>query len=198
MPNASPTVDTTKVMSGQTRLFIAAYNPSSPPALPADTVALNGAWPVAWTPIGATADGVKQRFNRSSNDVRIEESALPVDKLPNEASLSFLATLVQDTLETIKLVYGGGTITIQAASSGVIGKRTLVLNNEFDYLVLGAESLNPFGFWRRLLVPKIVSVSTAETEYRRSQGPRGYATSFDSLCLLSDITIVEQSAAALP
>jgi hypothetical protein len=195
---ATPTVDAVKVMSGQTRLFIAAYNLSSPPALPADTVDLNGAWPVAWTPVGATVDGVTRRFGRNVTDVRIEESPLPLDKLTDNANVSHSANLAQDTLDTIKLVYGGGTITTQAPASGIIGKRTLVLSDDLEYLVLGAESANEYGFWRRMLVPKVVSVSSAETAYRRAQGPRSYATSFESLCMLSEITIIEKQLAALP
>lgn len=198
MVNANPTVDVTQITSGQTRLFVAAYNPTTPPALPVDTVALNGTWPVAWTPIGATLEGVSQNFSRTTNPVTIEESPLPVDMQAATATLSFVTTLMQDSLETIKLNFGGGTITTQAAATGVIGKKTLVLNDDFDYLVLGGEAKNYFGFWRRFLVPKIVAVSSANVAFRRAAGARGYATSFDSLCKLSDITIIEQTAAALP
>lgn len=187
------TVDTTNVLYG----LVAVYTAPTGTAAPADTVAIGTAWSSPWTPIGATDSGVSRALTRNTVDIRIEEQQLPVARVADTADLTYSFDLSEDTRENEKLALGGGTITTQAASTGIIGKKTLVLSETIDQLALGLEGKNKNGFWTRYIVPIVSSTGTVTTTYRRVADKRMYTVTLSALCKLSDITITEMTAAAL-
>jgi hypothetical protein len=201
MVSFTPTYDRKRVMSGMVAVRLAAYNETSPAVLPADTIALGGTWPTTpqpWTPIGATQEGVSLMFQRSTNAMTVEEQLTPVSVETTEISFKVEATLAEDTFETMRTAFGGGTLTTVAASSGVIGKKTLVLSNDLDHFALGLEGKNTYGFFRRILIPEIVSIADVEQTNRRSAGLRLYKVSFWALSDISQCTFIEKTADALP
>lgn len=201
MPGFTPTYDRTKVMSGMVAVRLAPYNATSPAVLPAETVALGGAWPSTpqpWTAIGATEQGASVMFRRSTQSLTVEEQLTPVKVETTEIEFKVEATLAEDTLETMRTAFGGGTITTTAAGVGTIGKKTLALASDLDHFALGLEGKNPSGFWRRMLVPEIVSIADVEITNRRAAGLRLYKVSFMALSAIEEVTIVDMTAAALP
>lgn len=201
MPSFTPQYQRKRIMAGQVQCYLAPYNETSPAALPADTVALGGTWPSTpqvWTPIGATETGVNLLFRRSTQALMIEEQMTPVGVETTEIECKVEAVLAEDTLETMRVAFGGGTVTTQAAATGVIGKKTLVISSDLDHFALGLEGKDTFGFWRRVLVPDIVSIADVELNNRRAASLRLYKVSFWSLVKVEDMTFVEQTAAALP
>ena len=201
MPSFIPIYDRTKVMPGLAQMYLAPYSASSPAALPAETVALGGTWPSTpqvWTPIGATEEGVTLAVRRNTQDQMIEEQITPVGVETTDADFRFEVSLSEDTLETMRVAYGGGTITTTAAASGQIGKKVLVISTDLTHFALGFECKNPEGFFRRILVPDIVSVADVSTSFRRAAGPRRYRVAFRSLVKPEDVTIVNKTADALP
>lgn len=198
MPSYIPAYARDKVLVGLARLFVGAYNPTTPLALPANTVALNGTWPVGWTPIGATEEGVAFNFSRSTESVRIEEQATPVHKNTSELDWNIEAVLSEDSLETMKLALGGGTITVTPPATGVPGTRTLVISTDMDKLCLGMEGQNEFGFWRRFRIPLITSEGNVAARYRRAADARRYNVKLNALCAPEEVEIVEMNLAALP
>jgi hypothetical protein len=198
MAAVAPTYDRTNVLVGQARVFVAPYNPVVPVTLPAETVALGGTWPAPWVPIGATEAGVSLLFKRETEDVMIEEQLTPIVTNTKSVDLRVNTTLSEDTLQTMKLAFGGGTITVTAASSGVIGKETLVISSDLDQLVVGMEGVNKYGFYRRVLIPLITSAADVEAVYRRSADARRYKTSLVALCAPEEVVIVNKTANALP
>lgn len=201
MPAFIPTYDRTKVMAGLTAIYLAPYSATSPAVLPAESVALGGAWPSSpqvWTPIGATEEGVTMAFRRNTQDLTVEEQITPVAVETTDADLRFEVSLSEDTLEKMRIAFGGGTVTTTAAASGVIGKKVLVISTDLDHFALGFECKNPEGFFRRMLVPDIVSVADVSTPFRRAANARRYRTVFRSLVKPEDVTIVNKTADALP
>lgn len=201
MPSFTPTYDRTKVMAGQVAVRLAPYSVASPAVLPAETVALGGAWPTSpqpWTAIGATEQGASFLFRRTTQSLTVEEQLTPVAVETTEVEMKVEATLAEDSLETMRTAFGGGTITTVAAGSGTIGKKTLALSSDLEHFALGLEGKNPEGFWRRVLVPDVVSIADVEVMNRRAQGLRLYKVSFWALVPIEQVTIVNMTAAALP
>jgi hypothetical protein len=196
-----PIFDRTKVMTGMAQVYLAPYDTVSPAVLPADTVALGGVWPTTpqpWTAIGATGEGVTLAFRRNTQDQMVEEQMTPVGVETTDADLRFEAELSEDTIETLRVAFGGGTITTVAAASGVIGSKTLALSTDLTHFALGFEGKNPSGFFRRILVPDIVSIADVQTAFRRAAGPRRYRVAFRCLVAPEAVTIKDKTANALP
>jgi hypothetical protein len=198
MPSFIPTYDATKVLTGVVALFIGPYSATAPLALPARTVPLGGAWPLGWVPIGATEDGVTENFQRSTQKIMIEEQATPVIEETESIDWNFEATLSQDTLDTMKLAFGGGTITVVPPASGVPGYRTLQISTTMDKLCLGMEGKNSYGKPTRYNVPLINSTGNVSKKNRRAADARRYATKFSVLCAPEQVVVEEIYADALP
>ena len=186
MPYATPAYTRQKVLVGQARMFLQKLLPTTVAALPADTVALNGAWPATgtniWVPVGATQEGLNFRFQRSTQDITVEEQLTPVAVNTTGLDISMDMVLSEDTLETMVTAYGGGSIVTTAAASGQIGKKALTIGSDLDQYAFGFETQDSAGFFRRVLVPTVVSVGQAETLYRRAADARRYAVSLRVLC----------------
>jgi len=198
MVNAQPAYVRQNVLVGQARMFVQKLLPTSVPALPADTVELNGAWPSSgvniWVPVGATQEGLNFRFQRSTQDITIEEQLTPVSVNTTGIDLSMDMILSEDTLETMQLAFGGGVITTTAAGVGAIGKKELVIGSDQDQYAFGFEVKNSFGFFRRVLVPTVVSVGQIEALHRRAADARRYAISLRAVCAPEEVQIVEKTA----
>lgn len=176
--------------------------------LPVNSLALGGDWATSnpqWTSIGASESGATVRFSRSTNDISIEEQLNPVDIATTSIDPRIEVTLSEDTLETMKLAYGGGTITTVAPATGVPGYRELTIAEDIEHLTLGLEGENtktPSGSnvrqWRRILWLDVLSVADVETSYRRSETQRLYAVSFRLVSPISAMVIREWNLPALP
>lgn len=190
------------VLTGQAQLWWQPWVFGTPAIIPAvETLKLGDPWPSPWKAIGATKEGVAVRFTRTVTNIMIEEVTQPVDQRTTESGFTFVASLSEDTLDTMLLAYGGGTITTIAASSTVKGKKRLVIADEVDHIAIGLESTAPprAGVtsetpWRRVVIPKVSSAAQVETPYRRAAGQRLYPITFTSLSNISDCPIIELDA----
>lgn len=198
MPSFIPTYDRTKVITGVVAPYIGAYSATAPLQLPALTVPLGGAWPVGWVALGATEDGVTENFQRSTQKIMIEEQATPVITETENIDWNFEVTLSQDSLDTMKTAFGGGTISVFPPASGVPGYRTLTVSTTMDQLCLGFEGKNPYGMPTRYLIPLISSEGNISKKNRRAADARRYACKFNVLCAVEEVVIQEIYAAALP
>lgn len=189
----APTPTTSNVIVGQATMYTAPANTTAP----ADTLADGATWLTPWVYSGATNEGVSFLVSSNTQDINIEEQSTPVMVLTTSKNIRIQATLSEDTLETMKLAYGGGTITTVAAATGVPGKKTLTLADPLDQLAVGFEGINPQGFFRRVYIPQVVSVADVTTAYRRAAGERLYAVELRAICPPSSIKIVDKTAAPL-
>ena len=171
--------------------------------LPANDLALGGDWAdpvkgsILWTSIGASESGATMRFSRSTNDLTIEEQINPVDIATTSLDPRIEITLAEDTLETMKLAYGGGAITTVAPATGIPGYRELKIAQDIEHLTLGLEGMNTKGQWRRVLWPDVLSVADVETSYRNAESNRLYATSFRLVAPITEVVIREWNLAAI-
>lgn len=191
-----PAYERKNVLVGMARMFLAPYSNETPETLPEDTVVLNGAWAGNWAPIGATQEGVTVGFTRETEDISIEEQSTPVDTKTSSIAFNISTVLSEDTLQTMKWAYGGGEIVTTAATASTPGVQELVISSELEHLTLGFEGVNKFGFWRRVLIPDVLSVGEIETNYRRSAEQRLYSVSFRSVVPIEDVVIREMTAPA--
>ena len=185
-------VDVTKVLVGVATLYTAPTGT----AIPADTVA-EGAVASPWIMAGATEEGVSLINGTDTVDIRIEEQSTPARVLINTRNARVTVALSEDTIDTMKLSYGGGTKAVQAPATGVPGVTTLSLSDNLDEISVLLEGLNGFNFWRRIYIPRAVSVADVTTTYRRAANNRSYTAEIRAICPSQDIKIREKTAAAV-
>jgi hypothetical protein len=195
-----PRYTRSNVLRGQAQLWVRPYDPTA--TLPANTAPLGADWVTAtgghalWKAVGATESGVTMRFTRETTDITIEEQVNPVDVATNTLDPRIDCTLSEDTLETMMLAYGGGSIATVSPGSGIPGTRELSISEEVQHLTLGFEGVNNAGFWRRALFLDVLSVAEVETSYRRSETQRLYAVSFRYVAPISSLKIREMNLPA--
>lgn len=183
------------VLVGQAAVRLMPLDGVTTPALPADSVPINGTWGANWVPIGATEEGVTLAFSRSTENITVEESATPVDVRTTELNFSVNCALSEDTFSTMRVAFGGGTITTTPATSSTPGVQRLRVSPELEQFALGFEGKNEFGMWRRILIPVVLSVADAEAQFRRASAPRRWSVSFRSLVDIEQCDIVEAISA---
>lgn len=185
----TPTYDRRNVLTGLASMYLKNVNPAVAATIPANSLALGAAWPTPWTPPGATTEGLTFGFSRDSNDITIEEQPSPVDTRTNGLSFTADVTLSEDTIPTMRIAYGGGTVTAVAATATEHGYEDLQISDEMEDFAFGFEGENQFQKPRRVCVPVVKSVGDIQTAYRRADSQRSYEVSFKSLVALKDVKI---------
>lgn len=187
------------IVRGMAQLWIRDYDETA--ELPADTLALGGDWSNAttgdteWTYIGASESGATMRFTRETTDITIEEQVNPVDVAVNSMDPRIEITLSEDSLETMRIAYGGGDVAVTAPGTTTPGVRELNIAQDLQHFSLGLEAENSDKFWRRVLFLDVLSVAEVETAYRRSETQRLYACSFRLISPIDDLVIREMNLA---
>ena len=203
MPDFIPRYNRSNILRGMAALWVANYNATVPVPLPSNQLPLGGDWAdvtlgnTAWKPVGATESGVTMRFTRETTDITIEEQVNPVDVATNTLDPRIECTLAEDTLDTMILAYGGGSVATVAPGSGTVGTKELTISEEVTHLTLGMEGVNSKGQWRRVLFADVLSVAEVETSYRRAETQRLYAVSFRLVSPISQLKVREWNAAAV-
>lgn len=192
-----PDYDPANVLTGMARMFLQPYVAATPPELPADTVALGDAWTGPWVAVGATTEGLSFEVERSVQAINIEEQPVPIDERTQSMTFTANITLSEDTLQTMRWAYGGGTITTTAPAAGTPGISTLVISDETETFAFAFEGVNEAGFWRRVLIPRVKSRANVRTAYRRAEAQRSYPIGLSSLVAPSEVVIRNMDAAAV-
>lgn len=160
----------------------------------ADTVALfnTSTWEAAgWIGAGGTDEGFKIAAEANTQDVMIEEQSTPVTTTVESRTIGIEMALAEDTLETMKLAWNGGTINTVA---GPPAKRTMALQDAINFWTVVLEMRNSLGFARRIYIPRGTFTGSGDTEFRRAADKRLYPLRFNSNCNISQILITEMSA----
>ncbi len=189
----APTQTLTNVLVGSANFYLAAENSAGP----ADSVNHNDVWGSPWTYAGVSQDGLTLGVDRKEKKHMVDELDTPVVITVESTSVKVMFKFAEATLENFKYAAGGGTITTQPAAVGVIGKKTLVLSQGLDKIAVGFEGLNPQGFYRRIIIPKVISVGKIKTEWDRSKNKQIFAAEFEAVCPVKDISIYDKTAVAL-
>lgn len=189
------------IVRGMAALWVAPYDADTPVALPANSEPLGYDWSTGasgWVSLGASESGATMRMTRETTDITVEEQANPVDVAVNTLDPRIEITLAEDTLETMRIAYGGGEITTVAPTATVPGYKELSISQDLEHFTLGLEAENSFGMARRVLFADVLSVAEVETSYRRAEGTRMYACSFRLISPIDDLVIREFNAAVTP
>lgn len=184
----SPLYNADNVKVGQIGVWLSPWVAGvTPTALPADTVLPFSAWstPSGWTSIGGTNEGFKINADTSIIDIKIEEQSSPVAQQVDARSLNLTAVLAEDTLEAMRLSWGGSVIT------ATTGKRSMTLTDQIQYYTLGADMYNAAGFTRRIYIPKVGVSGSGDVEFRRAAGARLYPVAIKSLCAPTAIQVID-------
>lgn len=162
-----------------------------PPALksqPFDFVAWEAA---GWIGAGATHEGFKANVETTTTTTTIEEQSVPVAERVESKSISIEAALAEDTLETIRLAWGGGTITTVATAGAVPAHRIMSLSDDIVYWAACLEMRNAKGLSRVMFSPKNSSSGSGETSFRRAADKRTYPFRLASISPPADIKIYD-------
>jgi len=190
-----PAYTRANVLTGMAALFLQDMT-DTPAVLPPDSQAVGTAFPVPWTAVGASEQGLQFNFQRQTNNITIEEQITPVDEETTGATIELAITLSEDTLQVMRWAFGGGTITVTAPGVGQVGKSELQLSSQMQHFSAAFEGVNQYGFWRRVLVPDVLSTGQVQSQYRNAANQRMYACTFSAVSAPEDIQIVEMTAEA--
>ena len=187
----TPPKSVTNVLVGIANMWI---SPTGT-AAPLDTLAFNDTWISPWYHPGYSDKGVTLMFDRKEKRHYVEEIANPVIITPESSAMKVQLGFAEVTLENLMYAIGGGTITTQApGAAGVIGKKTLKLSEDLSIVQIGFEGKNPQGFFRRVIIPRVVSTGKLKTEFDRSKNKQVFNVEFESICSIEDIIIIDKTA----
>lgn len=188
----APTRDALNVLVGLANMYTAPVGTPDP----ADTIAFDAPWLAPWYHPGYSDKGLTMMLDRKEKKHTVEEISNPVVISVESSSLKVSIGFAEATLENFRLAAGGGTITTTAAGVGVIGKKSLVLSEDLEVIKLGFEGKNPQGFFRRVIIPRVVTTGKIKTEYDRSKNKQVYMAEFEAVCAISDVKIYDKTANA--
>lgn len=190
---APPTRTATNILVGDAVMYLAPAGT----AAPADTIAFEDSWLTPWYHPGYSESGLTFNFDRKEQKHYVEEVSNPLMITTKESTLKVSFGFAESTLENLKYAMGGGTITTVNASSGVIGKKTLKVSDDLEVIALGFEGKNPQGFFRRVIIPRVVSIGKMKTEFDRSKKKTVFNAEFESICSIEDVLIYDKTANAI-
>lgn len=189
---APPTKLLGNVLVGLAHFYIAPVGTADP----ADSLAFNTAWLAPWYHPGYLDSGVTLGLDKKEKKHRVDDISTPAVITVEESTVSIMVTMAEATLENLRYASGGGTVTVTAPGTGQIGKKTLVLSEDLEVLRVGFEGKNPQGFFRRVIIPRVVSVGKIKAEWDRSKNKQMYAATFESICSVEEILIYDKTANA--
>lgn len=189
----APVKTITNVLVGRANLYIAVEGTTDP----ADTLAFDEAWASPWYHPGYSDTGLDFTVDKKEKKHYVDDISVPAVITVEETTLKVGFTFAEATLENLRYAVGGGTITTQAAAAGVIGKKTLALSEDLEVVKLGFEGKNPQGFFRRVIIPRVVSIGKIKAQLDRSKNKQVYSAEFESICPITDIKIFDKTANAI-
>ena len=160
------TVSTDRIALGYGRAYIAAYA-SSPEALPADTVARDGAWGGTWTSLGYTG-GIQYSVSNEHRHVEVDQSTIEVMSRVTKQDVTIELTLKQASVENLKYALGFGTLST-SGSSGVL---TVGNNPATVEYTLGIEGPSPDDnptSAQRIIFYRVVPTSEPEQVFSKDE-----------------------------
>lgn len=184
------------VVVGHAVGFLAPWSATSLVPLVADTIALFSPsdWPTPWVAAGATNEGYKANVDTSTTTVNIEEQSTPVDERVDSKNMTFEAALAEDTMQSMRLSWGGGPITVTTATATLPATEKMTLTDDSQFYTFVLEMRNQFGLARRIYVPKVSATGSGDVAFRRAADKRAYPLRLTSLVPPSQIQIVNITA----
>ena len=198
---AAPTKEIKNVLVGRANLYVGtlAEVTGAMPELPPDTVAFDTDWAETdpdWYHPGYSDTGLDFGIDRKEKRHYVDDISVPAVITVEETTLKVGFVFAEATLENLQIASGGGEVAVTAAGAGQIGMKELVLSEDLDVVALGFEGKNAQGYFRRVVIPRVVSIGKIKAQLDRAKNKQVYAAEFESVCAISDIKIWEKTANA--
>lgn len=165
--------------------------------LPADTVAFAGDWGEDWTQAGGTEEGWRLGGESSSTPHTIEEQPNPVLTTLDSRSLTISASLAEDTLESMRLSFGGGTIEVTVGAPPAATIREFHLSETVEEFAFGLDmetypsAIAGKRVVRRIIIPRVSGSGNVDVAFRRAAAKRLWPLQMTQLCKPSEVVIKE-------
>lgn len=142
---------------------------------PADSVAYGTAWGGNWVEIGATGSELTIAYDRTRQDIFIQQALGPVDRRVTQETMMLETTLREITSTNLALAMDG-TASTTAAGAGQVGKDELVAGGEtiLDQRKWGVEGM----YWdatnevkrpARIFIHKATSVINGNLAFNKEE-----------------------------
>jgi len=161
MPNAN------EIALGYGKAYIAAYAASSVEALPADTVARDGAWAGNWIDLGYTG-GIQYGVSNEHRHVEVDQSTIEVFSRVTKQDVTIELTLKQATVENIKYALGFGTLST-SGSSGVLAVGNNPTLTEYTLGIEGPSADDAPTAAQRIQFYRVVPTSEPEQAFSKDE-----------------------------
>lgn len=158
-------------------------------AMPANTVALFGDWGAAWKQAGGTEEGWRLGGDSSTTNHNIEEQPNPVAVTLESRGINISAALAEDTLDTLRLSFGGGTITTTPGATGQPTVSEFKLSSDVEEFAVGLDMRTVGGATRRIYIPRAAGSGSVDVAFRRASAKRTWPVQFAALCKPEEIVI---------
>lgn len=156
---------------------------------PDNTVEFAGDWGTGWEQAGGTEEGWRLASDMSTTPHNIEEQANPVLVTLDSRNINISAALAEDTLDSIRLAFGGGTILVTPGTPPAATIHEFTLTEGIDEFAVGLDMQTVGGATRRIIVPRASGSGTVDVAFRRAAGKRLWPVQFQMLSKPSELII---------
>lgn len=161
-------VTVTNLIQGPATIYTGQFGVTEPAKT---TAALQGAPGAGWTDLGGTIDGLTWNMNREVSKLQVDQITYRVGSRVTEQDDTFETKLAEATLDNLKLILNGGTVTVGATTElGVNNYEPDVSTSatQMLYTALLFDGWAPNGKRRRVIVRKVCSADNASFNYSRT------------------------------
>lgn len=159
--------DADRIALGYGKAYIAAYSASAMEALPADTVARDGAWGGTWVDLGYTG-GVQYNVSNEHRHVEVDQSTIEVMSRVVKQDVEIELTLKQASVENLKYALGFGTLST-SGSSGVLAVGHNPILTEYTLGIEGPSPDEDTTAAQRIQFYRVVPISEPEQVFTREE-----------------------------
>jgi hypothetical protein len=152
-------------------------------------------WVDPWVSAGATEQGWQVSWNPQTQDINIDEQPTPVDQQMTTATLQFIASLMEDTVQSWAWALNADK-TVVAPGTGIFGKTVLTPSGTLKRYAATLETQTVNDMPRRYYAPSLTAAAQVTAQFQRAAAARMVPLTFTTVCNIDEITVTEITAAA--
>lgn len=142
--------DATQIVSGSGKLYVAPLG-SALPTLDAHSE-FPVVWPVAWSAVGYTEDGIDLSYTPTVKPLHVDEETAPVADVLTEEKVHIAAKLSESTLLNLSRAVSACTYTDDSSAESDINVK--IGSKPLTYTMVGIEAPAPGTNLKRVIVMK--------------------------------------------
>lgn len=184
-------VTATNLTAGPGTLYTGLFGATEPAS-----TAIATAPAVGWTDAGGTQGGVKLTVSQEYFELEVDQVVDVPGRRITKRDMQVVTSLAEPTLDNLKIVLNGGTITTAPAVSATYDPDDSISSTQPTYKALLFDGWAPNGKRRRVVVRKVLSIDAVESEYKKDGqtlfpvtfGAHWVSASIKPFQILDDIT----------